>query len=536
MQATSRSTRVQRRRLATRTSLAVVCLLGLAAGACRQEGSPAGSRNIVFVSSDTMRADRLGVFGHRPTSPWIDRLARQGVLFRRAFAQRSQTWPSLTSVLTSKHPLTHGVRTNGMLLDATHETLPEYLQAQGYATAAFLGNMSKAAHRGYDEFFSNEGERGNTAVRDRELADRAVAWLRDRRGDDPFFLWLHLMNPHGPYDPPDGYRERFHDAPYGRFTGARPDLERIALEKHELTREDLEPMLAAYDGEVLATDQCVGVLLSALDELGLSEDTVVVFFSDHGDELYQRNYYFMHSCSVYDSVLHVPLVVRAPGRLPQDVVVDDIVELIDITPTALTLAGLETPEWAQGQDLVFVVFGAEARGRAVSEWHPPMEPTDKALDLIAGKTPAEVKRLLDEMGLDRDDIPKGEVRDGLGMRFDPERSPIYVVRTEEYRFVMNHGEETPNDGVFNWNPGTGFPIDREELYDHRTDPGERFNRLAELPDAARRQREFLSEWIEVMERTAGRASFPTDPDTLEKLAELGYLELPGGSSGDRSKR
>ncbi len=513
-----------------RILIATLLVLPACGTSDRDTGPDDGRLNILFVSCDTMRADHVGAYGYGSTSPHIDRLSRQSVLFRQAFAHRSQTWPSMTSIATSKYPVTHGVRTNGLELAEVHESLPEYLRDEGYRTGGFFGNMSRAAHRGYDDFFSNEGEKRNQYDRDRDLARRAVDWMSEHR-DERFFLWVHFMNPHGPYSPPD-FARRFQDGPIGQYTGSRPTLEKIALEKIDLTQEELDSIVALYDGDLYASDSCVGSVLAALEELDLEDDTLVVFFSDHGDELYERNHYFMHSCSMYDSVLRVPFLIRAPGdRFPHGAVVDDVVELIDIAPTAAVLAGLDLPDWAQGQSLVPVLEGKPStRGRAVSEWHPPMSFTAKALEALQGKTKAEKKRFLEEHGLDRDRVPKGTQVDGLGMSFDPDRTPIYVLRTDDFRFIMNHGEETPNDGIFNQNPGSGFAVEREELYEHATDPGETSNRVGDLAGAATQQREFLTEWVKIMEATAGKARIKDDPETMIRLEDLGYIVLPPGDS------
>ncbi len=516
----------------TRIGYALLAIFAATLVGCGGKKSPDSSDepaplNILLISSDTLRADRTGAAGHLPpTSPWIDRLSREGVQFTHAFAPRSQTWPSLTSVMTSKYPVVHGVRTNGLMLDPKHEELPQYLQDEGYATAAFIGNMSRGAHRGYDEpVWSNETERAPQHERDAEIATRSIEWLASKRpADRPFFLWVHFLNPHGPYAPPETYRGRVYDGPDGRFDSSRPTLEKIALEQIPLTDDDLRSMQADYDGDVVAADICVGRVLEALEAQGLAENTLVVFFSDHGDELYERNYYFMHSCSIYDTVLRVPLAMRLPGRIPRDTLVDEVVELIDIVPTVCSLAGLEIPEWAQGQDLAPVIAGEPSRGRAVSEWHPPMSPTPKALTLFNERSPEEFKRLAREYGFD--EMQKGEMVNGLGMRFEEGREPIYVLRTKEYRFILNEGEETPNDGVFNWHPGKGFHVAREEYYDHRKDPGERFNLVGDATEAVTEAREWLTKWRTAMEARADLASLPTDPETIAQLRELGYL--PGG--------
>jgi arylsulfatase A-like enzyme len=507
-------------------ALALLGLLGLLGG-CGE--SP---RNLLFVSCDALRADHVGTFGRGSTTPRIDRLSREGVLFRTAFAPRGQTWPSLTSVLTSKYPITHGVRTNGALLDAAHESFPEYLQRHGYTTAAFLANMARAAHRGYDELYTGVEKSHGQYEADRELASRAARFLQEHR-KGPFFLWVHFMNPHGPYRPPD-HADRFRTGPPGRFRASRKNLHRIALERIELDDADLASLIADYDGDVFAADECVGVVLDALADRGLEDDTLVVFFSDHGEELYQRHHYFMHSASVYDSVLHVPLVFRWPGTLPRGATVPGIVELIDIVPTASTLLGLPIPPWAEGSDLTPLLRGRPgARGRdfAMGEWAPPMEPTERTREVVGDLRGREAVEALEELDLTRDSLGKGDTRDDLGVAIDPTRSKIFTIRTERFRYVYNPGEETPNDGVFAWEPGSGFPIEREELYDHGVDPREDRNRIGELPGEAAKLRERVLAWETDKKRNEGRTVLTQDPETLQRLEELGYLAPRSGEGG-----
>jgi len=456
----------------------------------------------------------------------VDRLVRSGVLFRETFAPRGQTWPSLTSVLTSTYPITHGVRTNGTLLDATHESFPEYLAGLGYTTAAFLANMGRAAHRGYDELFVGEGEGRNQFELDRDLADRAIRFLTERAnptgGDRPFFLWVHFMNPHGPYLPPPPF-DRFHDGPPGRFRSSRKNLHRIALEKIPLEPADLASMQADYDGDVLAADACVGRVLRALADLGFDENTVVVFFSDHGEELYQRNYYFMHSCSVYDSVLHVPLVFRLPGVLPAGRLVEGIAELVDIVPTAARLAGLPPPPWAQGRDLGPMIGGGPGRPFTIAEWSPPMEPTERTREILGERRGVEAIRAAQELDIDRSNLGKGELVDDVGVAIDPNRSRIFTIRTERYRYVHNPDGETPNDGAFAWETDSGYPVAKAEIYDHRVDPAELTNRLDEASIAVPELRSQLEAWLAEKRLTEGKTTITTDPETLDELRKLGYL-------------
>ncbi|HYU34593.1 MAG TPA: sulfatase-like hydrolase/transferase, partial [Thermoanaerobaculia bacterium] len=359
--------------------LAVVCLAGiaLAFAGCRGEpqsearprlGGAAKGWNVVLLSIDTLRADHLGAYGYkvRPTSPHLDAQLAAGLTFDAAMAQRAATWPSLASLLTGLYPSGHGVQENGYGFPDDLPTLPKALHGAGYRTGAFLSNMCKANHQGWDAFGCTPGQDGKT-VRN------ALGWARALpAGGKPFFLWVHLFGAHNPYYNGGDLADRELDPGYqGPVAPRKRMLDAIMVDKIPLAARDVQHLNALYDAAVMGSDGLAGELLSGLSAAGRLGNTVVVVTADHGEELYQHNRYLYHSCSVYQSTLHVPLGISAPGLIPPGTRVPQTVELIDVAPTLLALLGLPALPEAHGKSLVPYLErpGGGGRGRpAFSEY------------------------------------------------------------------------------------------------------------------------------------------------------------------------
>ena len=328
--------------------LSLVAMLGCSPQATRDW-------NVLLITVDTLRADHLSCYGYeRATSPTIDELAQGGALFEQAIAQRSQTWPSLTSIRTSLYPHEHGVRRNGQPLEGPARTLARVMQEHGYRTAASLTNMRRAKHPGFEEVFFFKGD-----ARDLQATRSAIDWLTTA-GDTKFFFWLHYIAPHKPYRPPAPFDQKFGEPYSGDVDGERETLDRITLDKVELSDEDLAHVVALYDGEIAFVDDQIRQVLDVLEASGLDDNTLIVFSSDHGEELFQRNHYFYHSNSIYDSVLHIPWIVRLPdqsdgaaGRR-----VSRVVESIDFAPTVLDLLALPIPDSFRGESHAGLITGS----------------------------------------------------------------------------------------------------------------------------------------------------------------------------------
>ncbi|MCH2170931.1 sulfatase-like hydrolase/transferase [Myxococcota bacterium] len=433
--------------------------------------------NVLLISIDTLRADHLSAYGYqRATSPHIDALARQGVMFARAFAPRAETWPSMTSVLTSLYPHQHGVRSNGVRLAAEILTLPELLGEEGYTTAAFLTNMKGAPHRGFNELAFSK-----TKIRDWGVAALARNWLRER-ADEPFFAWVHYIAPHRPYAPPERFAEAFVPEYSGDLDGTFETLAPVTLEQRSLSEEDLSHVTALYDAEVAFVDSLVGELLAEIDSLGLTERTLVILLSDHGEELYEHNAYFYHSCSIYDSTLHIPLLMRWPGHLPANRRVDSVVEAIDVAPTIFDLLGRSRPDGFQGRSLLSLV----------------------------NQDPASASEATQRMAL---------AENGTEIR---------SLRSARWRYVENPRNAVPDCRPYRstWNSDREpqrYEIAARELFDLSSAGGEQRNVIDRYPEVARRFSAQLRSSFDILADTPPGSPEP-DAETLEGLRELGYIQ------------
>jgi arylsulfatase A-like enzyme/Flp pilus assembly protein TadD len=282
--------------------------------------------DVVLITLDTTRADRLGCYGGAEgTSPHLDALAHGGVLFRRAYAHVPLTAPSHSSLLTGLLPPRHGVRDNGgYVLKEDVPTLAEPFVEAGYRTAAFVSAFVLERRfglaRGFatyeDEVASTAGDRMLDSVRGDVTVDRALAWLRaaDPR---PVFAWVHLYDPHLPYEPPEPFSARFKDRP--------------------------------YEGEIAFMDAQVGRLLEAL--AARRRPTLVAAVGDHGESLGEHQE-LTHSYFIYEGTQHVPFILSLPGWLPAGVEVAPVVRGVDLMPTVLDVAGLPVPKGLDGASLV----------------------------------------------------------------------------------------------------------------------------------------------------------------------------------------
>ncbi|HXV62001.1 MAG TPA: sulfatase-like hydrolase/transferase [Vicinamibacteria bacterium] len=290
----------------------VTIVLLLVAG-CRQEPAPT-AENLVIVTIDTLRADRLGAYGGNVETPNLDRIAREGALAEDARAQVPLTRPSHLSLFTGRYPFEHGVRENAAPpFESKMPLLAEILKERGFRTAGFVSSIVLSSEtgidRGFETFADDFGVEGQDAVfldsvqkRGDATTEEAIAWLRED-GGQPFFLWLHLYDPHDPYEPPEPHASRYEGRP--------------------------------YDGEVAFTDELVGRLDSELAALGHSESTLLVVTSDHG-EAFGEHGETGHGYFIYEPTLRVPLLFRGPGVV-SELTISTPVELVDVFPTVLEM-------------------------------------------------------------------------------------------------------------------------------------------------------------------------------------------------------
>jgi arylsulfatase A-like enzyme len=322
-------------------SLSTIMLAG-----CQKPTRP---DHVVLISIDTMRADRLGLAGyHRPTTPNIDRwFDGDGRIYTRSYSTEASTTPSVVSMLTGQLPQEHRVRQLVQLVPKELKTLPALLPRE-WLSAGFVSNMmltQEASGLGehfehYDDFVDErERYRGDTFERNAERTTQAVLDWMDKRAADagarerPLFLWVHYMDPHGPYHPPDSWKRTFtHDEPLP------VDIQRIPEYEREPGVNDGLAYVDAYDEEIAYMDSEVGRLLDGLDEHIDLDRTLVVFTADHGESMMEHEFWFRHAVQVYDEMVRVPLLVRGPGV--EAARSDLLTSGIDIAPTILAALGL----------------------------------------------------------------------------------------------------------------------------------------------------------------------------------------------------
>jgi arylsulfatase A-like enzyme/Tfp pilus assembly protein PilF len=432
-----------------RYSLALTTALAIMMWAC-QPSSPS-PLNLLIVTFDTTRADHIGCYGNDTVkTPTLDRLASEGVRFAKAYSSIPLTTPSHSSILTGLYPISHGVRDNGLFVLADEQTtLAEILSQHGFATAAAIGSFPLVARFGLDQGFdlfddeiseSYEDFGGRRLVSPRRLYfderkaarvnDAVFPWL-EQQGDDPFFLWVHYYDPHQPHDPPKPYNDLYATDP--------------------------------YDGEIAYSDESLGLLLDRLDTLDLLDNTLIVFTSDHGEGMGEHQEQ-THSYLLYDTTLHVPLIIKTPGGASSRVV-QQRVALVDIMPTVLDLLGLPL---ANKDD----VDGRSLRNFLEAEELP---------------TPPE---------------------------------PTHYAETLSPRLAQGWGElRALYDGRFKYIHGP-----RSELFDIENDPDELTNLLDQEREHATRLRDQLQLLLDEKASTLPASTAGIDEETMKKLISLGYVQ------------
>ncbi len=303
--------------------------------------------SVVLYVVDTLRADRLGCYGyHRSTSPRLDRLAEHGIVFDNVVAESSWTKPTVTSLLSGLGGLEHGV------VDRNHKVVDDlpWLAAMlgdaGYRTAAFTANAYLTRPAGYARGFDTfefEPQDASTTTR------KAIAWLEASPDDRPFLLWVHTVDPHAPYQPRERFRREFAPNVEDRRIGTVDFLRRFGSKEFPRTPQNYDHLNNLYDAEVAQNDEAFGELLDALDRRGRTATTMIVFVSDHGESLGERDV-VGHGLNLYDETVKVPLVVLPPGgtetRRSRTMVTQT-----DLVPTVLDVVGLPAPHELSGRAL-----------------------------------------------------------------------------------------------------------------------------------------------------------------------------------------
>ncbi len=308
---------------------------------CELTHPPATQPNILVFLIDALRPDHLGCYGYeRDTSPCMDALACDGIRFNTAISQSSWTRPAVASLLTSTYPAEHAAKDRADVMRQDLPTLEGILRDAGYETQGFMSNPSCLPTWGLGNDFTRYVDVDSDIVdpgKDAVVVDEALAALRNVAGR-PWFLYVHTIGPHEPYEPPSPYDRRFVGDPTSK-------------EEAERTRQcDL------YDGEIAFSDAQFGRLVDELQHLGLYDNTLIVVLSDHGEEFWEHGG-TGHGTTLYDEQIRIPLLLKLPHSAGRGTQVDDIVEIIDIAPTVLAFADLTPPTTFQGISLAPLVNG-----------------------------------------------------------------------------------------------------------------------------------------------------------------------------------
>ena len=465
---------------------------------------------IVFLA-DTLRTDHLPFHGYeRPTAPYLTSLVGEGAVFLDNISQATWTKVSVPSIMTSLYPTSHRITVIPDRISVQANTLAESYRAAGYATASFPSNsfagMMTNLHQGFEESherdsFDRDGYRSKTA---RRVVDHSLEWI-ERKKDVPFFAYIHVLEPHSPFEPRDPYKYRWasregraqHDAEWEKVSPAiQSDFlknQKLAMpEELRSVGVDYERWLQYekdwYDGSILGMDAEVRRVHEKLVELGIADRVLFAFISDHGEEFLEHGQLF-HGQSAYGDLANVPLALRYPGVIPAGVRIDTTVRSIDLMPTLLALSGLAAPEGMQGQSLLPLIAAAsKGVDPQTLGWRPQIAVTEKAT---------------------REDTS----------------NPI-TGALESYAMVSESGEWKLVHNAANFEK-VGRP--EYELYRHKEDPLDLNNIAAERPDVVQALATEVKAWKGMvtqsqLPKAQEGVGDDVTPEQLNQLRNLGYIQ------------
>jgi arylsulfatase len=495
--------------------------LALACVGCGESKPPAG-RTVVLISIDTLRTERLGVYGNAAdVSPNIDALARDSIVFDTALSVAPWTLPAHASMLTGLDPVAHGVEEADRRIPAKARTAAEHFAEHGYRTAAWtaggFADKGWGLEDGFESYDTNSPWAATGTGFSRYLPN-ALRWIEERK-EEPFFLFLHSFDAHGPYDrsSPDSlarFRARpVQDSPrdFEYFRATYTDYARgMRFDQYQRLGEALND----YDSGVFDADRAVGEVVATLKRLGRYDEALIVVLSDHGESFYDHGLWMGHGLHLRDSVLRVPLVVKLPHSELAGQRVSSLVDLVDVAPTLLDVAGLPKDEQMQGSSLAAVArTGERSRGWALA-------------GTASTKTYALVNRHYKFITAS-DTPPLVIVRTSLR----PETPPVLreFIRGEPFHAYNSRGESQifyyPNVhdplGYFEDVPRAGG------LYDRSNDPGEHVDVSAERPEERERMVKALEQILESSRALHARLEGEQvrkqlGDEELKQLRELGY--------------
>ncbi len=464
-------------------------------------------QNVILIWADTLRPDHLSFYGYkRETSPHLAKMAREGVTFKDSISQATWTKVSTPSMMTSLYPLSNGVHEFYDRLPSSATTMAEVFYDSGYATLNFTGVLFTGKftnlHQGFEEVNEDVSLSDLTSSKiSREYVDRLMPWLESHRSV-PFFVFLHLFDPHDPYKPRPPYDTMWADPNYDKQH--QKETEKV-LEvmtdpltkmfkmpnKAELIKAGIDPKKYTehnknlYDGAIRGMDSEIGRLIERLRHLQLDKNTLIVFASDHGEEFLEHGASF-HGQSVYSELTNTALLFWSPEFLPKDKVVKETVENLDVMPTILELCGLKGPKEMQGQSMV-----------------PLIQPLRNGNMAEAGSSWRERPAMSE----------RANTVDGHGNP-PPFNSEAYSIISGQWKLV-HHTVRQEGQPEF-------------ELFDRNKDPLDQTNIAEQNPKIVEQLAKELKLWkekaVSVKLKSDTDSTSNMSPEEIERLRSLGYIQ------------
>lgn len=460
---------------------------------------------VVFLTIDTLRADHLGCYGYpRNTTPNIDRIASEGVLFEKMLAASSGTVPSFGTLMSGMNPIIHGAMDQRGIIDPDIKMMAEYFQEVGFKTYGISSNPFLSEKAGFAQGFDEFVELGH-ATSDKVIA-AAKKMLREA-GDDSFFLWIHFMDPHTPYKPPEEFYNDFltddlyNPLPlpiieYGSFGGV--NIKRVMggdqpNPYHQFVEKG--HIVALYDGEIRVMDKGVGEVMELMRSLGVEDNMILFLTADHGETLFRdkKDSYFQHTLDVYQSCIHVPTIAwsgtdQSPGRR-----VDTVAQHIDVLPTILRMANIPQADHTttMGRNLLSDESGPNFAVSQTAWW------------------------------------------DGLSLKLLPavKRYPAYSLVQNNYKYIAYpHSDLTKIRGfrswIYAWRSIVFGYWKKDELFNLQSDPEEKEDLMEKFPKVAMMMKEYLLNYLITENQSPHRVKETPSNNYIqtEQLKALGYMD------------
>ena len=452
------------------------CCLFLGFSACRQPEVGAPDK-VILIVADTLRPDHLSCYGYQArTTPHIDSLARSGAIFTQAVNAIPETGPALSSILTAFYPYRHGVRANVFPMPQKTRSMVQVLRDQGFKTAAFTDTFPfrrLKILKGFNFFHRRVPVKTSEEDYVASAVGPPVSWLRQNK-NEKFFVLIHYYDAHLPYNPMRP-SEKTQALDYsGPYNGDMGPAMTLWDDRLEVNSEDVRYMQSLYDDEIQYVDRYVGTILEELENLGIKNETLLVFTADHGEAFGEHAYYFDHGDLLYEDQIRIPLIFHYPPVIPEGSRFDHQVRSVDVLPT------------------IFQLLGQPSRGRKDGVSLAPLFKGKK--DLLGTRFSVSESDAINFLNPNC----RGFIDGVKGKHFSIRRDGKKLI------YVPGHP-----DGEF-------------EFYDLESDPDETHNLMSEKPAAARELVEYLRKWL------SQQSVLKSDREKLDQQAEeilksLGYI-------------